>query len=35
MIDPLEAHGIKVMSIGFLVEADQALIWRRPMLQGH
>jgi ATP-binding protein involved in chromosome partitioning len=33
-LDPLEAHGIKVMSIGFLVEPDQALIWRGPMLQG-
>lgn len=33
-LDPLDAHGIKVMSIGFLIEADQALIWRGPMLQG-
>lgn len=33
-LDPLVAHGIKVMSIGFLVEADQALIWRGPMLHG-
>ncbi|MBE2250877.1 MAG: Mrp/NBP35 family ATP-binding protein [Myxococcus sp.] len=33
-LDPLEAHGLKVMSIGFLIEADQALIWRGPMLQG-
>ncbi len=33
-LEPLEAHGIKVMSIGFLIEADQALIWRGPMLQG-
>ena len=31
---PMEAHGLKVMSIGFLVEADQALIWRGPMLHG-
>src|SRR6218665_360823 len=31
---PLEKHGLKVMSIGFLVEADQALIWRGPMLHG-
>ncbi len=34
LLEPLEAHGIKVMSIGFLIEADQALIWRGPMLQG-
>jgi ATP-binding protein involved in chromosome partitioning len=33
-LEPLEAHGIKVMSIGFLIEPDQALIWRGPMLQG-
>ncbi len=30
-MEPLEAHGIQVMSIGFLVEADQAMIWRGPM----
>ena len=34
LLEPLEAHGIKVMSIGFLVEADQALIWRGPMIHG-
>lgn len=33
-INPLDAHGLKVMSIGFLVEPDQALIWRGPMLHG-
>src|ERR1041384_3875442 len=31
---PLEAHGIKVMSIGFLVEPLQAVIWRGPMVSG-
>ena len=31
---PLKAHGIQVMSIGFLLEADQAVIWRGPMLHG-
>ena len=34
LLEPLEAHGIKVMSIGFLIEADQALIWRGPMIHG-
>ena len=29
---PAEAYGVKVMSIGFLVKADQPLIWRGPML---
>lgn len=31
---PIEAHGIYLMSIGFLVEDNQAMIWRGPMLQG-
>jgi ATP-binding protein involved in chromosome partitioning len=26
-LDPLEAHGLKLMSIGFLVDPDQAMIW--------
>ena len=30
-MEPLENHGIQVMSIGFLVEPDQAMIWRGPM----
>jgi ATP-binding protein involved in chromosome partitioning len=29
---PLEAHGISVMSIGFFVEEDAAVVWRGPML---
>jgi ATP-binding protein involved in chromosome partitioning len=29
---PLEAHGIKVMSIGFFVEENSAVVWRGPML---
>ena len=29
---PMEAHGIQVMSIGFLVDADQPMIWRGPMV---
>ena len=31
VMQPLLAHGVQVMSIGFLVDADQALIWRGPM----
>ncbi len=29
---PLENHGLKVMSIGFLVEEDTPMIWRGPMV---
>jgi ATP-binding protein involved in chromosome partitioning len=29
---PLEAHGIKVMSIGFFIAEDEAVVWRGPML---
>jgi len=28
---PVEKYGIKIQSIGFFVEAEQALIWRGPM----
>jgi ATP-binding protein involved in chromosome partitioning len=31
-IIPLEAHGVSVMSIGFFVEEDAAVVWRGPML---
>ncbi|MBS9721910.1 Mrp/NBP35 family ATP-binding protein [Tianweitania sp. BSSL-BM11] len=29
---PLEGHGLKVMSIGFLVEEETPMIWRGPMV---
>lgn len=29
---PPQAHGVKVMSMGFLLEGDQPVIWRGPML---
>jgi ATP-binding protein involved in chromosome partitioning len=31
-IQPLEAYGVKLMSMGFLVDPDQAIIWRGPMI---
>ena len=31
---PLEAWGLKAMSIGFLVDQDTAMIWRGPMVMG-
>ncbi len=30
-MDPLENYGVQVMSNGFLIEPDQAMIWRGPM----
>lgn len=30
-INPLLAHGVKLMSIGALVDAEQAMVWRGPM----
>ena len=31
-ITPLEAHGVKLMSLGFLIERDQPAIWRGPIV---
>jgi ATP-binding protein involved in chromosome partitioning len=31
MMEPLENYGVQVMSIGFLVDADNPMIWRGPM----
>jgi ATP-binding protein involved in chromosome partitioning len=33
-IIPLQAHGVTVMSIGFMLKEDEAVIWRGPMLMG-
>ncbi len=30
-MEPMENHGVQVMSIGFLVGPDQAMVWRGPM----
>jgi ATP-binding protein involved in chromosome partitioning len=30
-MEPLENHGIQVMSIGFLIDQEEAMIWRGPM----
>jgi ATP-binding protein involved in chromosome partitioning len=34
LVNPLSAFGVKVISIGFFVDPDQAMIWRGPMLHG-
>ncbi|MEK6256212.1 MAG: Mrp/NBP35 family ATP-binding protein [Chloroflexota bacterium] len=31
-LEPVEAHGVKMMSIGFLVAREQPIVWRGPML---
>ena len=31
-LEPMVGHGIKVMSMGFLVEEDTPMIWRGPMV---
>jgi ATP-binding protein involved in chromosome partitioning len=31
-IVPLEAHGVKVISVGFLIDRDEAAIWRGPIV---
>ncbi len=32
-IIPIEKHGIKIMSLGFLIKEDEAVVWRGPMVQ--
>ena len=31
-MEPLQAHGVQVMSIGFLIDVDQPMVWRGPMV---
>ena len=31
-LEPLESHGVAAMSIGFLVDAEQPMVWRGPMV---
>ncbi len=33
-IVPIEAHGVKLMSIGFLIDEDTPAIWRGPIVMG-
>jgi ATP-binding protein involved in chromosome partitioning len=34
MIEPLEAHGVRLMSLGFLLDKDQPAIMRGPLIAG-
>ncbi|MBI3597387.1 MAG: Mrp/NBP35 family ATP-binding protein, partial [Nitrospirae bacterium] len=31
---PAESHGVKIMSMGYLVPEDQPIVWRGPMIHG-
>ncbi|GAA6207128.1 Mrp/NBP35 family ATP-binding protein [Cognatishimia sp. WU-CL00825] len=33
-IIPLQSHGVTLMSIGFMLDPDKAVVWRGPMLMG-
>ena len=34
IIEPLRAHGVRMMSIGLMLDPDKAVVWRGPMLMG-
>ena len=34
IIEPLHAHGVTLMSIGFMLDPNKAVVWRGPMLMG-
>jgi ATP-binding protein involved in chromosome partitioning len=31
-LDPMVAHGVRAMSIGFLIDMEQPMVWRGPMV---
>ena len=31
-MEPMHAHGVQAMSIGFLIDVDQPMVWRGPMV---
>ena len=31
-MEPLEAHGLQIASIGFMIDQDQPMVWRGPMV---
>ncbi|WP_218083001.1 Mrp/NBP35 family ATP-binding protein [Anthocerotibacter panamensis] len=34
ILEPLYNYGVKLVSMGFLIDADQPVVWRGPMLNG-
>ena len=34
IMDPVLAHGVKLVSIGLFVDPDQAVVWRGPLITG-
>ncbi|MCB9850739.1 MAG: Mrp/NBP35 family ATP-binding protein [Phycisphaerales bacterium] len=33
-MQPVESNGVKLISIGFMIEPEQAVVWRGPMVHG-
>ncbi|HKZ73729.1 MAG TPA: iron-sulfur cluster carrier protein ApbC, partial [Steroidobacteraceae bacterium] len=31
-IEPLQSHGVRAMSVGFLIDPEQPMVWRGPMV---
>jgi ATP-binding protein involved in chromosome partitioning len=31
-MEPLENHGVQVSSIGFMIDPDEPMVWRGPMV---
>jgi ATP-binding protein involved in chromosome partitioning len=34
LIEPVQAHGVTMMSLGLMLKEDEAVIWRGPMIMG-
>jgi len=34
IMDPVVAHGVKLVSIGLFIDPDQAVVWRGPLITG-
>ena len=34
LIEPVQAHGVTMMSLGLMLKDDEAVVWRGPMIMG-
>lgn len=34
LIEPVQAHGVTMMSLGLMLKEDEAVVWRGPMIMG-